>query len=68
MGAYSRHAVDMLVTLAGCRIAFVGTGWTVSYLVTTDGHRNHSSPFVLAPSRGGNTDQRMSPWPKKDFQ
>ena len=35
----------MGVALAGCRMALVGTGWTISHLVSTDWYRNHSSPY-----------------------
>ena len=34
-------------TLAGT--ALVGTGWTISHFVSTNGCRNHSSPLVGAP-------------------
>ena len=47
--AYSRHAVHMAVALAGCRMALVGTGWTLSHLVSTNWHRNNSSPLVGLP-------------------
>ena len=47
--AYSRHAVHMEAVLAGCRKALVGTGWTISQLVSTNEHRNHSSPFLKPP-------------------
>ena len=43
------HATHMAAALAGCRTALFGTGWTISHLVSTNGHRNHSSPLVGAP-------------------
>ena len=46
---YSRHAVHMEAVLAGCRKALISTGWIISQLVSTNGHRNHSSPLVGAP-------------------
>ena len=30
-------------------LALVGTGWTISHLVSTNRLRNHSSPLVEAP-------------------
>ena len=36
-------------TLAGCRMALVGTGRTISHFVSTNSHRNHSSALVGAP-------------------
>ena len=39
-------AVHMAAALAGCRTALVDTGWAISHLVNTNGHRNHSSPRV----------------------
>ena len=36
----------MAAALAG--MALVSTGWTISDLVGTNGHRNHSSPLVEA--------------------
>ena len=35
--------------LAGCRMALVSTGWTIPYLVSTNGRINH---FSLSPCRG----------------
>ena len=35
--------------LAGCRKALVGTGWTISRLVSTNMLRNYSPPLVGAP-------------------
>ena len=35
--------------LAGCSKALVGTGWTISHLVSINRLRNHSSPLVGAP-------------------
>ena len=46
----SRHALHMVAALAGYRTALVGTSWSISHLVSTNGHRNHSSPLVGAPS------------------
>ena len=42
-------AVHMAAALAGCRKAMVGTGWTISHLVSTNRPRNHSPPLVGAP-------------------
>ena len=42
-------AVHMAAVLADCRMALVNTRWTISHLVSTNGHRNHSSPLVGAP-------------------
>ena len=39
-------AEHMAVALAGCRMALVGTDWTISLLAGTNGHRKHSSPLV----------------------
>ena len=39
----------MAAALAVCRTALVGTGWTISHLVSTNGCRNCSSPPVGAP-------------------
>ena len=50
-GAYSRHAVYMVAALAGYRTALVGTGETISHLVSINGHRKHSSLLVGAPFR-----------------
>ena len=47
--AYSRHAVHMAAALAGYKTALVGTGKTISHLVSIYGHRNHSSLLVGAP-------------------
>ena len=43
------YAVHMVAALAGYRTALVGTCWTISHLVATNGCRNHSSPLVGAP-------------------
>ena len=43
------NAVHMAVALAGCRKALVSTGFAISLLFGTTGHRNHSSAFVGAP-------------------
>ena len=45
---YSRHAMHIVAALADCRMALIGTGWTISYLVSTNRYRNHSH-FVEAP-------------------
>ena len=45
----ARGAVHMAATLAGCRKALVGTGWTISHLASTNRLRNHSPPLVGAP-------------------
>ena len=42
-------AVHMATALTGCRITSVDTGWTISYLVSTNGCRNHYSSFLGAP-------------------
>ena len=42
-------AMHMAAALAGCIIALVGTGWTISHLVSTNRLRNHSPPLVGAP-------------------
>ena len=47
--AYSRHAVHMAAAMAGCRTALVGTDWTISHLISTNGCGNHSSPLGGAP-------------------
>ena len=49
--AYSRHAVHMAAALSGYMYisTLVGTGWTISHLVSTNGHRNHSPPLVGTP-------------------
>ena len=39
----------MTATLAGYRTALVGTGWTISHLVSVNECRNHSSLLVGAP-------------------
>ena len=39
----------MAVILAGYRKALVCIGWTIFHLVSTNGHRSHSSPPVGAP-------------------
>ena len=46
---YSIHAMHMVAAIAGYRTVLVGTGWTISHLVSTNGHRNHSSPLAGAP-------------------
>ena len=38
-------AVYMVTALAGCKIALVSAGWTISHLVSTNRRRNHSSPL-----------------------
>ena len=43
------HAVHMVAVLAGCRKLLVGTGWTISHLVSTNGCTNHSFPLVGGP-------------------
>ena len=45
----ARGAVHMAAALVGCRKALVGTGWTISHLVSTNRLRNHSPPLVGAP-------------------
>ena len=45
----ARGAVHMAAALAGCRKALVGTGWTISHLVSTNRLKNHSPPFEGAP-------------------
>ena len=35
--------------LTGCRKTLLGTGWTISHLVSTNRSRNHSSPHVKVP-------------------
>ena len=40
--------MHMAAALAGYRIALVGTGYTISLLVSTNRCRNHSSPLVGA--------------------
>ena len=45
----AQDAICVGVALAGCRMALVGIGWTISHLVSTNQHRNHSSPLVGAP-------------------
>ena len=44
-----RGAVRMVAALAGCRTALLSTGWTISHLVSTNGHTCHSSPLVGRP-------------------
>ena len=44
-----RGAVHMAAALADQRRALVGSGWTISCLVNTNGPRNHSSRLVGAP-------------------
>ena len=46
--------------LAGCRMALVGTGWTVSHLVSLNERRNNSSPLVEAPFLGLHVDSFQS--------
>jgi len=41
--------VHVAAALAGCRKALVGTGWTISHLVSTNRLRNYSPPLVGAP-------------------
>ena len=41
--------MHMAAALAGYRRALVGTGWTISRLVSTNRLRNHSPPLVGAP-------------------
>ena len=45
-------AVHMAAALASCKKALVGTGWTISHLVSTNRLRNHSPPLVGAPFSG----------------
>ena len=45
---YSRYVVHMAAALAACRTALVGTGWSISHLVSTNGRINHSSSLVGA--------------------
>ena len=45
----ARGAMHMAAALVGCRTALVGTDWTISRFVSTNGHRNHSFPVVGAP-------------------
>ena len=45
----AQGAVHMAAALAGNRTALVGTGLTISHLVSTNRLRNHSSPLVGAP-------------------
>ena len=45
----ARGAVHMVAALAGCGKALVGTGWTISQLVSTNTLRNHSPLLVGAP-------------------
>ena len=47
--AYSRHAMHMVIALAGCRMALVSSDWTTSHLVSINWHTNNSSPLVWAP-------------------
>ena len=59
----ARGAVHMVAALAGCRKALVGTGWTISHLVSTNRLRNHSHPTTSGligtiQSGGGRTGQR----------
>ena len=44
-----RGAVRMAAALAGGRTALLGTGWTISHLVSTNGRTSHSSPLVGGP-------------------
>ena len=41
-----------VAALAGCRTAVVATGWIISQHVSTNGHKNHSTPLVGAPFLG----------------
>ena len=50
--AHSRHAMHMAAALAGCRTALVGTGSTISHLVSTNRCKNHSSSHVGPEGRG----------------
>ena len=45
-------AMHMAAALAGYRTALVGTGWTISYLVSINGLKNHSCPLIGAPFLG----------------
>ena len=45
----AQGAVHITAALAGSRKALVGTGWTVSQLVSTNRLRNHSPPLVGGP-------------------
>ena len=45
----AQSTVHMAAALAGYGTALVGTGWTISHLVSTNGLMNHSSPLVGAP-------------------
>ena len=44
--------VHMASALAGCRTALVGTGWTISRLVSANGNRNKYSPHCSATISG----------------
>ena len=46
MGRF-QHGVPLAVV--GYRMILVSTGWTTSYLVSTNGGRNHSSPLLGTP-------------------
>ena len=47
--AYSKHVVHKAAALAACRTTMVGTGWTISHLVDTNGHRKPLLSLVGAP-------------------
>ena len=50
MGGHSHDiGMYMAAVLARCRKALVGTGWAISLLFNTNGHRKGSSAFVGAP-------------------
>ena len=40
-----------MAALADCRMALMGTGWTISYFVSINRYRNHShlvgAPFLV---------------------
>ena len=42
---------DCVAALADCRMALIGTGWTISYFVSISRYRNHShlvrAPFLV---------------------
>ena len=48
-GKVGGGAVHMAAALAGYRLAFVSTGWTISHLVSTNSLRNRSSPNATFP-------------------
>ena len=43
--AYSRHTMHMVAALDGYRTASVGTGWTISHLVSTNGPETTPLPL-----------------------